>query len=104
MQGINKYTQPESDKRIWHEDELLDSNYYKIIIPEGHKYTKDYIINNHLKHASETLVPIKYRANGNGANFFVDDKKVAAVLLHCKITAEEKNWQSYSERHHFSGV
>ena len=36
VQGINKDTQPESDKRIRHEDELPDSNYYKIIIPEGH--------------------------------------------------------------------
>ena len=63
-----------------------------IIIPEGHKCTKDYKINKLLKHvASETLVLIKYRANGNGDNFFVEDKKVAVVLLHCEITAEEKN-------------
>ena len=90
MQGINKDTQPGSDKRFRHEDEFPDSNYYKIIIPEVHKYTKDYIINNLLNHvASENLVPIKYRANG--ANFFVDDKKVAVLLLHCEVTAEEKN-------------
>ena len=92
MQGINKDTQPESDKRIRHEDELPDTNYYKTIMPEGHRYTKYYIINNLLNQvASETLVSIKYRANGNGANFFVDDKKVAVALQHCEITAEEKN-------------
>ena len=39
-QEIKKDTQPESDKRVRHEDELPDSNYYKIIIPEGPKYTK----------------------------------------------------------------
>ena len=77
MQGINKDTQPESDKRVRHEDELHDNyNYYKIIIPDGHKYTKDYIINNLLNYvASETLVPIKYRANGNRANFLWTIKK-----------------------------
>ena len=70
-QDIKKDTQPESDKRVRHEDELPDSNYYKIIIPDGHKYTKDYIINNLLNHvAPVTLVPIKYWANGNGANFW----------------------------------
>ena len=63
------------------------TNYYKIIIPDGHKYTKDYIINNLLNHvAPDTLVPIKYRAKGNEANFVVDDKKVAVALLHCEIT------------------
>ena len=36
-QNIKKDTQPESDKRVRHEDELPDSNYYKIIIPDGHK-------------------------------------------------------------------
>ena len=58
-QDIKKDTQPESDKRVRHEDELLDSNYYKIIIPDGHKYTKGRIIYNLLNHvASDTLVPI----------------------------------------------
>ena len=70
-QDIKKDTQPESDKRVRHEDELPDSSYYKIIIPDGHKYTKDYIINNLLNHvAPDTLVSIKYRANGNEANFW----------------------------------
>ena len=38
-QDIKKGTQPESDKRVRHEDELPDYNYYKIIIPDGHKHT-----------------------------------------------------------------
>ena len=38
-QDIKKDTQTESDKRVRHEDELPDSNYYKIIIPDGYKYT-----------------------------------------------------------------
>ena len=29
---------------------------------------------------------MKYWATGNGANIFVDDKKVAVALLHCEIT------------------
>ena len=75
-QDIKKDTKPESDKRVRHEDELPDSNYYKIIIPDGHKYTKYYIINNLLNHvAPDTLVPIKYRANGDGANFLWTIKK-----------------------------
>ncbi|KOX67440.1 Nuclear RNA export factor 1 [Melipona quadrifasciata] len=69
------------------EDQLSQSDYYKIIISDGHKYTKDYIINSLVEYvAPETLVPIKYRANGNGVNFFVDDRKVAAALILREIT------------------
>ena len=39
-QDIKKDTQSESDKGVRHEDELPDSNYYKIVIRDGHKYTK----------------------------------------------------------------
>ncbi|CAD1476164.1 unnamed protein product [Heterotrigona itama] len=67
-------------------NELCESNCYKIIIPGGHKYKKDYIINNLNNYvAPETIVPIKYRKRGNEANFFVDDKKVAVTLLDCEI-------------------
>ena len=38
-QDIKKDTLPKSDKRVRQEDEHPDSNYYKIIIPDGHKYT-----------------------------------------------------------------
>lgn len=94
-QDINKDTQPESDKRVNEtrfEDELSEYNYYKIFISDGHKYTNDYIINNILNYvASEILVPIKYRENGNGTNFSVEDKEIAVALLQCVIITVDKN-------------
>ncbi|KAK1136690.1 hypothetical protein K0M31_001234 [Melipona bicolor] len=90
LEYINEDTELESDRMVnetSYDDELPHSDYYKIMISDGHKYTKDYIINNLVKYVvPEMLVPIKYRANGNGVNFFVDDRKVAAALLFREIT------------------
>ncbi|KAK1125150.1 hypothetical protein K0M31_006490 [Melipona bicolor] len=90
VEYFNEDTELESDRMVnetSYDDELPQSDYYKIMISDGHKYTKDYIINNLVKYvAPETLLPIKYRANGNGVNFFVDDRKVAAALLFREIT------------------
>ncbi|XP_043803454.1 nuclear RNA export factor 1-like [Apis laboriosa] len=58
-----------------------DSNWYKIIIPYGHKYDKDYIINNLLSYiAPETFIPFMYKVVGNEATFYVDDNKIAMAL------------------------
>ena len=67
-------------------------NWYKVTIPYGHKYDKDYIINNLLSYiAPETFLPIMYRVFGSEANFYVDDEKIAVALLDCdrKITTTD---------------
>ncbi|XP_033363149.1 nuclear RNA export factor 1-like [Bombus vosnesenskii] len=69
-----------------------ETNWYKITIPYGQKYDKDYIINNLLSYiAPETFLPIMYRVFGNEANFYVDDEKIAVALLDCdrKITTTD---------------
>ncbi|XP_060823094.1 nuclear RNA export factor 1-like [Bombus pascuorum] len=70
-----------------------ETNWYKITIPYGQKYDKDYIINNLLSHiAPETFVPIMYRVFGTKANFYVDDEKIAVALFDChrKITITDE--------------
>ncbi|XP_076279140.1 nuclear RNA export factor 1 [Lasioglossum baleicum] len=65
---------------------------YKIVIPYGHKYDKEYILNNLLSYmAPETFVPIMYKIGRNEANFFVDDDKEAMALSNChqKITTTD---------------
>ncbi|XP_071862194.1 nuclear RNA export factor 1 [Bombus fervidus] len=69
-----------------------ETNWYKISIPYGQKYDKDYIINNLLSYiAPETFLPIMYRVFGNEANFYVDEAKIAVALLDCdrKITTTD---------------
>lgn len=59
---INKDIQSESVKRVKETrfgDELPESNYYKIIIPDEHKYTKDHIINNFFHYVAPETFPIK---------------------------------------------
>ncbi|KAF7393585.1 hypothetical protein HZH68_010404 [Vespula germanica] len=71
---------------------LGEANWYKIIIPYGQKYTKDYVINNLLSYiAPEIFVPIMYKAMGSEAVFYVDDHKTANALLNCdrKITTTD---------------
>ncbi|KZC12807.1 PREDICTED: nuclear RNA export factor 1-like [Dufourea novaeangliae] len=68
---------------------LADGFVYKIVIPYGHKYEKEYVINNLLSYmAPETFVPIMYKIFGNEASFYVDDYKSAMAILNCnqKIT------------------
>ncbi|KAL6254195.1 hypothetical protein P5V15_014817 [Pogonomyrmex californicus] len=68
---------------------MVDSNCYKIIIPYGHKYEKDYIVRTLMNYmAPEVFVPIMYKIMGNDANFYVDNHKTANALLNCdrKIT------------------
>ncbi|XP_053990475.1 nuclear RNA export factor 1-like [Hylaeus anthracinus] len=54
---------------------------YKIVIPQGHKFEKDYIINNLLSYiAPTTFIPIMYRIGGNESSFYIDDQRVALDL------------------------
>ncbi|XP_076659029.1 nuclear RNA export factor 1 [Halictus rubicundus] len=65
---------------------------YKILIPYGHKYDKEYILNNLLSYmAPETFVPIMYKVSANDASFYVDDDKEAMALSNChqKITTTD---------------
>ncbi|CAL7946484.1 unnamed protein product [Xylocopa violacea] len=71
---------------------LGESTCYKVTIPYGNKYDKDYIINNLLSYITpETFVPIMYKTIGHSAGFYIDDSKVANALLNCdrKITTND---------------
>lgn len=64
-------------------------NWYRISIPFGHKYKRDYVLNSLLSYmAPEVFVPIMYNITAYEANFYVDDYKTANALLNCdrKIT------------------
>ncbi|KAL6434115.1 hypothetical protein ACFW04_005925 [Cataglyphis niger] len=66
-----------------------DCNWYRISIPFGHKYKKDYVLKSLLSYmAPEVFVPILYKITAYEAFFFVDDYKTANALLNCdrKIT------------------
>ncbi|GAB1864489.1 Nuclear RNA export factor [Camponotus japonicus] len=66
-----------------------ESNWYKISIPYGHKYEKDYILTTLLNYmAPEVFIPITYKIMGTEASFYVDNYKTANALLNCdrKIT------------------
>ena len=66
--------------------------WYKVTIPHGNKYEKGYIINNLLHYITpETFVPMMYNVYRHGANFYVDDHKIAVALLTCdrKITTTQ---------------
>lgn len=57
------------------------TNWYKVTLPYGNKYDRDYImktLQNHI--APLPLVPYSWRVAGNVSSFFVDDFKVAERL------------------------
>ncbi|XP_011863446.1 PREDICTED: nuclear RNA export factor 1-like [Vollenhovia emeryi] len=63
---------------------IVESNWYRIIIPFGNKYEKDYVINSLLNcMAPEVFIPIMYKVMGNEASFYIDDHKTANALLRC---------------------
>lgn len=68
-----------------------ETNWYKITIPYGQKYTKDYILNSLNGISTEAFVPIMYKTVGYEATFYVDDHKAASALLNCdrKITTTD---------------
>ncbi|KYN06147.1 PREDICTED: nuclear RNA export factor 1-like [Cyphomyrmex costatus] len=68
---------------------LKESNGYRINIPYGHKYERDFIINTLLNYlAPKVFVPIMYKKTGTDSYFYIDDHKTANALLNCdrKIT------------------
>ncbi|XP_011151183.1 nuclear RNA export factor 1 isoform X2 [Harpegnathos saltator] len=68
---------------------LNECDWYRIIIPYGQKYEKDYILRNLLNYmAPEIFVPIAYKVTDFDAFFFVDNQKAANALVNCdrKIT------------------
>lgn len=68
---------------------VINSNYYRIIIPYGYKYEKDDVIRSLLNFmAPQIFVPIMYKVMGKEASFYVDDYKTANALVNCdrKIT------------------
>ncbi|EGI63426.1 PREDICTED: nuclear RNA export factor 1-like [Acromyrmex echinatior] len=71
---------------------LRESNGYRINIPYGHKYEKDYIINTLLNYiAPKVFIPIMYKKTRTDACFYIDDHKTANALLNCdrKITMSD---------------
>ncbi|XP_072766828.1 nuclear RNA export factor 1-like isoform X3 [Anoplolepis gracilipes] len=70
---------------------IKENNWYKISIPFGNQYTKDYVLNSLLNYiAPEVFFPIMYKIRRcpPEAYFYVDDYKTANTLLNCdrKIT------------------
>ncbi|XP_015124385.1 nuclear RNA export factor 1 [Diachasma alloeum] len=60
-----------------------DANWYKVIIPFGNKYDKDYLINSLASHMETPFIPIMYKAFDKDIVFFIDDQKIANKLLQC---------------------
>lgn len=72
---------------------LADAYWYKITIPCGADYEKDFIIRKILQYiAPETFVPIMYQHYDRSAIFYVDNYKIAKTLLDCdfKIYLSDK--------------
>lgn len=70
---------------------MADANWYKVIIPFGAKYDKDFIISNLASNMQTQFIPIMYKPVQNDAVFFIDDQKIAHKLQHCdrKITTAD---------------
>ncbi|XP_011168570.1 nuclear RNA export factor 1 [Solenopsis invicta] len=71
---------------------ISESNWHRVLIPYGHKYEKDYVINTLLNYiAPEVFVPLTYKITENDASFYVDDYKIASTLANCdrKITMSD---------------
>ncbi|XP_012276840.1 nuclear RNA export factor 1 [Orussus abietinus] len=85
----------ESDDEFVRKQGKLISNsmaWYNVIIPYGHKYKKEYIVQVLSDNITpETFIPIMYKVEDNFASFYVDDFKIADKLSSCsrKITAED---------------
>ncbi|XP_063981065.1 nuclear RNA export factor 1-like [Diachasmimorpha longicaudata] len=60
-----------------------DANWYKVVIPFGSKYEKDYLINTLASHMETPFIPIMYKAFDKDIVFFIDDQKIANKLLQC---------------------
>ncbi|XP_071441376.1 nuclear RNA export factor 1-like [Hetaerina americana] len=57
------------------------ASWFKITIPYGAKYEKDYILRLLFSHISPTLfIPIAYRTQANEASFYVEDHEAAQKL------------------------
>ncbi|KAG7199785.1 hypothetical protein KM043_000448 [Ampulex compressa] len=66
-----------------------EGTWYKITIPYGHKYEKDYVLSTLQSYiAPDTFVPVMYKIAGNEASFYIEDDKMADKLFNCdrKIT------------------
>ncbi|XP_011632449.1 nuclear RNA export factor 1-like [Pogonomyrmex barbatus] len=68
---------------ISHSLPVVNSNYYRIIIPYGSKYKKDDVIRSLLNFMAQIFVPIMYKVIGMEASFYVDDFKMANALVNC---------------------
>ncbi|KYN01714.1 Nuclear RNA export factor 1 [Cyphomyrmex costatus] len=62
---------------------LRESNWYRVSIPYGQKYERDFIINTLLNYiAPDVFVPI-YKTSATDASFYIDDYKTAVALQNC---------------------
>ncbi|XP_058792384.1 nuclear RNA export factor 1-like [Phymastichus coffea] len=63
---------------------MSDSNWYKIIIQQGNKYTKEFVLSNLLSMMAPcTFTPIAYKIRDNDAVFYVEGFNVANKLNNC---------------------
>ncbi|PNF23518.1 hypothetical protein B7P43_G05619 [Cryptotermes secundus] len=57
------------------------TSWYKVTIPYGGRYTKEYILKTLLAHIAPTaFIPLKYEVRGIDSSFFVDDSEAAERL------------------------
>lgn len=71
---------------------LRESSWYRVTIPYGQKYEKDFIINTLLNYITpDVFVPILYKTSATDASFYIDDYKTAVALQSCdyKITMSD---------------
>ncbi|XP_015510716.1 nuclear RNA export factor 1-like [Neodiprion pinetum] len=71
---------------------FADSNWFKVTIPYGHKYQKDFVVKSLNSYISpDMFVPIMYKVLPNEAVFYVDDPNTADKLYNCdrKITTND---------------
>ncbi|OXU19868.1 hypothetical protein TSAR_011956 [Trichomalopsis sarcophagae] len=71
---------------------VSDSNWYKIFIPKGQKYTKEFVICSLTSCiAPMTFIPYMYQVVGQDSMFYVEDYRVATQLSDCnnRITTSD---------------
>nr|CAD7423253.1 unnamed protein product [Timema monikensis] len=68
------------------------SNWFRVIIPHGHKYSKEYILKTLQNYiAPQPFIPVAYQIQGTESFFFVDSLSTAEELMNAdkKITTKD---------------
>ncbi|KAJ8666848.1 hypothetical protein QAD02_008510 [Eretmocerus hayati] len=71
---------------------ISETNWYRVIIPKGQKYTKEFVLGNLQSYVAPfTFNPILFKVEGEDVTFFVEEHKSALKLADCdkKITTND---------------